>query len=179
MIGYAFCGSFCTHRTALDALRILVQKGHTLQPIMSETVYSTDTRFGTAKDLQDQVMRLTGREIIHTIVGAEPLGPTLPLDALVVTMGDEARLAGMKLVDDLRQHGIRADLDHAARSIKAQFKYANKLGVDKVIVIAPDELEKGVVKLREMYASQESEVAMDAIVRRIVDEYSNYKRNVK
>ena len=103
----------------------------------------------------------------------------LPLDALVVTMGDEARLAGMKLVDDLRQHGIRADLDHAARSIKAQFKYANKLGVDKVIVIAPDELEKGVVKLREMYTSQESEVAMDAIVRRIVDEYSNYKRNVK
>lgn len=103
----------------------------------------------------------------------------LPLDVLVATMGDEARLTGMKLVDDLRQHGIRADLDHAARSMKAQFKYANKLGVDKVIVIAPDELEKGVVKLREMHWSEESEIAMDAVVRRIANEYSNSNHTVR
>ncbi len=88
----------------------------------------------------------------------------LPLDVLVVTMGDEARLAGMKLVDELRRHDIRADLDHAARSMKAQFKYANKQGASKVIVIAGDELEKGVVKLRDMAASSEAEVARDEIV---------------
>ena len=87
-----------------------------------------------------------------------------PLDALVVTLGDEARAEGVKLVSQLRERGVRADLDHAARSMKAQFKYANKLGVQKVIVIAGDELEKGVVKLRDMEKSSETEVARSEIV---------------
>ena len=88
------------------------------------------------------------------------------LDAFVVTLGDDARMAGVKLVSDLRANGIKADLDHAARSMKAQFKYANKLGVKKVIVIADDELEKGVVKLRDMAASTEEEVPSGEIVER-------------
>ena len=87
-----------------------------------------------------------------------------PLDALVVTMGDEARLEGVKLVDALRDRGVKADLDHAARSMKAQFKYANKLGARKVVVIAGDELEKGVVKLRDMEKSSEEEVSKGEIV---------------
>ena len=60
--------------------------------------------------------------------------------------------------------GIKADLDHSARSMKAQFKYANKLGVKKVIVIAGDELEKGVVKLRDMENSTEAEIARAEII---------------
>ena len=51
---------------------------------MSENVYSTDTRFGTAKDLIKRVEELTGREVVHTVVGAEPLGPKIKLDALVI-----------------------------------------------------------------------------------------------
>lgn len=90
--------------------------------------------------------------------------PPAALDAFVVTLGDEARLAGVKLVDALREEGVKADIDHAARSMKAQFKLANKLGVKKVVVIAGDELEKGVVKLRDMEASSETEVPMDKIV---------------
>ncbi len=90
--------------------------------------------------------------------------PPVQLDALVVTMGDEARLEGVKLVSQLREMGVRADLDHAARSMKAQFKYAGKLGVKNVIVIAGDELAKGVVKLRDMDASSEVDVAKDEIV---------------
>ncbi len=89
-----------------------------------------------------------------------------PLDALVVTLGDEARAEGVKLVNALRERGVRADLDHAARSMKAQFKYANKLGVKKVVVIAGDELERGVVKLRDMEKSEETEVPMDEIASR-------------
>ena len=88
------------------------------------------------------------------------------LDAFVVTLGDEARMAGAKLVSRLRAKGVRADLDHAARSMKAQFKYAGKLGIKNVIVIAGDELEKGVVKLRDMEKSEETEVPMNEIVDR-------------
>ena len=101
--------------------------------------------------------------MVQDMRGSAPAAPA-PLDALVVTLGDDARMAGVKLVGELRASGVKADLDHAARSMKAQFKYANKLGVKKVIVIAGDELEKGVVKLRDMEKSSETEVARDAVV---------------
>ena len=46
MIGYAFCGSFCTIELSLSTLEGLVRSGYEVLPIMSETAYSTDTRFG-------------------------------------------------------------------------------------------------------------------------------------
>jgi dipicolinate synthase subunit B len=85
MIGYAMCGSFCTHAQSLAQLEALVQSGYEIQPIMSETVYTTDTRFGKARDLIDRVEELCGRSVIHTIVEAEPLGPRHPLDALIIS----------------------------------------------------------------------------------------------
>ena len=101
--------------------------------------------------------------MVQDMRGTAPTAPA-PLDVLVVTLGDDARMDGVKLVGELRAKGVKADLDHAARSMKAQFKYAGKLGVKKVIVIAGDELEKGVVKLRDMAASSEEEVPMAGIV---------------
>lgn len=102
--------------------------------------------------------------MVQDMRGVAPEAPEL-LDAFVVTMGDEARMAGVKLVSALREQGIKADIDHAARSMKAQFKFANKIGVRNVVVIAGDELEKGVVKLRDMENSSETEVPGDEIVR--------------
>ena len=58
-------------------------------------------------------------------------------------------------------------MDHAARSLKAQFKYANKVGVSRVLVLAEDELSRGVVKLRDMDASAEEEVPRGQIVGRL------------
>ena len=101
--------------------------------------------------------------MVQDMRGTAPEAPAT-LDALVITLGDEARMEGVKLVHELREKGVRADLDHAARSMKAQFKYAGKLGVKKVVVIAGDELAKGVVKLRDMEASSETEVARNEIV---------------
>lgn len=85
MIGYAFCGSFCTLSHSLAALRRLTADGEEIQPIVSETVYSTDTRFWRAEDFIRTVEELCGRPVIHTVVGAEPLGPAIPLEALVIS----------------------------------------------------------------------------------------------
>ena len=85
MIGYAMCGSFCTHEKALLQLQRLAEQGFEIQPIVSETVYTTDTRFGTARALIERVEHICGRPVIHTIVEAEPLGPQHPLDALVIS----------------------------------------------------------------------------------------------
>ncbi len=97
MIGYAFCGSFCTHDKSLEMLKRIVGMGYEVQPIMSEGVYHTDTRFGTAASLKAKVTEICGREIIHTIVGAEPLGPKIHLDAMVIspcTGNTLAKIAG-------------------------------------------------------------------------------------
>lgn len=84
MIGYAFCGSFCTHSQSLLQLKNLSEKGIEILPIMSENVYNTDTRFGEAKKLVAAVEEITGKKTVHSIVEAEPLGPKIKLDALVI-----------------------------------------------------------------------------------------------
>ena len=84
MIGFAMCGSYCTHAAALDQLRALLAAGYDVQPIISENVYATDTRFGEARVLRERLAVLCGREVIHTIVDAEPLGPSRPLDQLII-----------------------------------------------------------------------------------------------
>ncbi len=45
-LGYAFCGSFCTIKKSLEALRELAKNDIKIKPIMSSIVYTTDTRFG-------------------------------------------------------------------------------------------------------------------------------------
>ena len=85
MIGYAFCGSFCTHKKSLEEMKGLISKGYDILPIMSENVYNTDTYFGNAKDLIEEVESLTSKRVIHNIVDAEPLGPRIKLDALVIS----------------------------------------------------------------------------------------------
>ena len=84
MIGFAMCGSYCTHKYAIEELKKLIKLGYDVLPIVSENVYSTDTRFGTAKELQSKLYELTGREAVSSIVDAEPLGPKIKLDALII-----------------------------------------------------------------------------------------------
>lgn len=85
MIGYAICGSFCSFSASLAVLEKLVLDGEEIQPIMSERAYSTDTRFWLASEFASRVQSLCGREIIHSIPDAEPLGPRKPLDALIIS----------------------------------------------------------------------------------------------
>ena len=84
MIGYAFCGSFCTLSASLACLRGLVENGYDVLPIMSRNVRTVDTRFYRAEDFYREVCEITGREPICTIEDAEPLGPKLKLDMLVI-----------------------------------------------------------------------------------------------
>jgi len=83
-LGYAFCGSFCTVEKSLAQLRKLAKTDMRIKPIMSEIVYTTDTRFGKAEDLKREVEELCGEPIIHHIAAAEPIGPKNLLDAIIV-----------------------------------------------------------------------------------------------
>jgi len=97
MLGYAFCGSFCTMSTALASMESLISAGYEIQPIFSENAYTTDTRFHKAEDFIRRVSALAGREIIHTVAEAEPLGPKTPLEGLIIapcTGNTLAKLSG-------------------------------------------------------------------------------------
>ena len=97
MIGYAFCGSFCTHKKSIEELKKLKSLGYDILPIMSENVYSTDTRFGKAEEFIKIVEEITSHKVVHTIVEAEPLGPKIELEALIIcpcTGNTLAKIAG-------------------------------------------------------------------------------------
>ena len=83
-VGFALCGSFCTFKKVIPQIEALVSLGYNVIPIMSGVSYSTDTRFGKAEDFVKQIEDITGKKIIHTICGAEPIGPKMLLDALVI-----------------------------------------------------------------------------------------------
>ena len=85
MIGYAICGSFCTFDSSVGVLKELKKKYTDIIPIMSFNAYDTDTRFGKSCDWINVVEDICGKKIINTIEAAEPLGPKIALDALVIS----------------------------------------------------------------------------------------------
>ena len=82
-VGLALCGSYCTYESVFAAAEELAAK-YELIPIMSDTAAETDSRFGTAAEHIRTLMDLTGKTVISTIAEAEPLGPALPMDALII-----------------------------------------------------------------------------------------------
>ena len=83
-LGFAVCGSFCTHKLVLPQLKILKSEGYEITPIFSEIVYTTDTRFGKAQDFIANVEEICQNKCIHTVKDAEPIGPKALLDALII-----------------------------------------------------------------------------------------------
>ncbi len=76
----------------------------------------------------------------------------------VCTLGNAASIKGFEITAGFRQMGIKAECDHMGRSMKAQLKYANKIGAEKVVIIGDDELESGVAVVRDMEKSEENKV---------------------
>lgn len=83
-IGVALTGSFCTIAKVLLEIEKLVGEGAEVYPIISEVVDKFDTRFGCATDWKLKLKNITGKDLISTIVEAEPIGPKALLDILVV-----------------------------------------------------------------------------------------------
>ncbi len=82
-IGIALTGSFCTLSKVLDAIERIKDRYDWI-PIMSNAVYATDTRFGTAAHFKDRLSALCQKPIRHSVREAEPIGPKKQLDALVI-----------------------------------------------------------------------------------------------
>ncbi len=81
-----------------------------------------------------------------------PLAP----DVYIVSVGPESRNYCFKLLNELRLGGIKVDMDYECRTTKAQMKIANKLDSRFTIIMGTDEIEKGVIKLKNMQTGDEN-----------------------
>ena len=82
-LGVALCGSYCTYGKLFPTLEGLAEE-YELVPIMSDTAAETDSRFGTAAEHLSRLSELCKAAPVTDIVSAEPLGPALPMDALLI-----------------------------------------------------------------------------------------------
>ncbi len=87
--------------------------------------------------------------------------PVKQCKIFVACVSDEVRMKAFSLVQECRDKGIAAEMDHQQRSLKSQFKLANKLGAAFVAILGPDEMEQGVVTLRNMANHEEQSVSFD------------------
>lgn len=83
-VGYALTGSHCTLPEVVPQMKRFTDAGANVIPIVSPSIMTTDTRFGTSEHWQTQLRELTGNELISTIVDAEPLGPSKKIDVLAI-----------------------------------------------------------------------------------------------
>lgn len=89
------------------------------------------------------------------------------LDVYIVTMGDKAKKLAMKIVNQLRKIDISSDIDHLDRSVKAQFKYSNKVNSTYTLVIGEDEINKDVVSIKSMKNGDQEEIQLSNLVNKM------------
>lgn len=83
-VGYALSGSHCTLPEVVPQIKRFVDAGANVIPIVSQSIMTTDTRFGASQHWQEQFREITGNELISSIVDAEPLGPSKKIDVLAI-----------------------------------------------------------------------------------------------
>jgi len=84
--------------------------------------------------------------------------------AFIASVNEEVRTKALELAQELRQNGISVDFDLKNRVLTRQLEYADSLGIPLVVIVGARELEKGVVKVRDMRKREESEVKMNDLI---------------
>jgi histidyl-tRNA synthetase len=96
--------------------------------------------------------------------------PPLPslAQVCVATLGGAAHRAALPLAHELRRRGVAVDVDHRGASLKSQMKRAGRLGCRLVLILAEDELARGVVTLRQMATSQQETIPADDVTAQVL-----------
>ena len=117
--------------------------------------------------------------IERLLLALEAEGVELPisqgLDCFVVALGEEAEKVAVKLTNDLRGAGVQVDKDYLGKKMKAQFKAADRLDSQYVLVLGEQELENGVINVKDMETGEQTEVALENILDYMKDELTGGK----
>ncbi|MGN0708961.1 MAG: histidine--tRNA ligase [Anaerovoracaceae bacterium] len=114
-----------------------------------------------------------GLGIERLLIQMEADGAEIPeekgTDVFIAVRGDDAMREGLSLLEKLHRAGVSAQMDSLRRNFKGQFKYAAREGAAYTVVIGDDEIEKGVVQLKDMDKHEQEECPLDGIVGRLVE----------
>lgn len=83
-LGFGITASHCTYEEVLPVIKSLKDEGATVVPIITHSVLTAATRFGTGEEWIQKIEAATGEKVISTIVEAEPFGPSNPLDCMII-----------------------------------------------------------------------------------------------
>lgn len=87
------------------------------------------------------------------------------VELYVGILGKEARAEAYRLVQQLRTAGVIVETDYMDRSVKAQMKYANKIGAKKTVIIGADELANNKANVKDMETGEQTEIALDRLAK--------------
>ena len=113
-------------------------------------------KFLNGRSLRDAILELENNNI-------EIENPK-STDIYIATIGDAAKTKSFKLIKDLRTNHISADNDHLDKSLKAQFKYSDKLNAKYTVVIGDDELANDTATLKNMKTSEQTTIKLSELV---------------
>lgn len=85
-------------------------------------------------------------------------------DLFIAALGEKAQLKAVEIANDMREEGFTCLYDVNGRGLRAQMKYANKLGAKYTIVLGDDEVESGIAKLKNMESGEETEIVLQTFV---------------
>ena len=85
------------------------------------------------------------------------------IELYIGARGEEAKIEAFVLANKLRANNIKTEVNHMGRSIKAEMKYANKIGSVFTTIIGDDELQNKTLKLKRMSDGEQFEVSLDNI----------------
>ena len=86
-----------------------------------------------------------------------------PLELMLIPIGEESKVFVVKVLDELRNSGLRADMSYGDRALKGALKAADKVEAKYVIVIGSDEISSGKAQLKNMSSGIEKEVRLDSL----------------
>lgn len=107
--------------------------------------------------------------IINELVSeGTQLAPEPAIELYVGVLGEEARTSAYEIVKKLRQDGIIVETDYMGRSVKAQMKYADRIGARNTVIIGADELSKKAARIKNMETGDVQEVSLDRIAEHFI-----------
>ncbi|BAQ10571.1 dipicolinate synthase subunit b [Bacillus sp. OxB-1] len=83
-IGLGITASHCTYEEIIPVIESLKTNGATVVPVITHSVLTAATRFGTGEEWIERIEGVTGEKVISSIVGAEPFGPSNPVDCMII-----------------------------------------------------------------------------------------------
>ncbi len=106
-----------------------------------------------------------GLGIERLLLRLEETGAVIPepekVDLYVAPLGEKASLYVQQLVYNLRKKGIKAETDHMGRGLRAQMKYADKIGCRYSLVLGDNEIDTGVASVKNMTDGTKTDIKLD------------------